>query len=336
MSKKTTQMLKGIAILTMIFHHFCSTSLFEDLSVGWIKIGETFKICVGLYAVLSGYGYWFAKEKTIRYGLKKIWGLLQIYWLMLFTLFVPAAIMGGWKISFSSLFIQLFALRPNLNWFGWYVFFFIFCMAVMPLVHKMLHFKPIVNVVLGVAVPYLVEVVVHVLLNRMGGNLLQDLFDCLIYFYVFLAGYFMARYSLIERLNKVMPTNPILSIAGVCLVFTARRFVQINTFGFNMDVIYAPLAIYFLSTAMSGVGTKMNVFSVVLMTLGKYSTGMWFFHAVFFSTYIVDIFRPILMIVTQPVLMFAWLVLLSLAGAIFYYYLLEGLHFCWRSMKGRE
>lgn len=95
MNKKTTQMIKGIAILIMIMHHFCTTTLFPDLSAGFVKFGATCKICVAIYAVLSGYGYFFAREKTVRYGVKKIWGLLQIYWLSLFTLFIPAAMLGG-------------------------------------------------------------------------------------------------------------------------------------------------------------------------------------------------------------------------------------------------
>lgn len=95
MNKKTTQMIKGIAILIMIMHHFCATTLFPDLSAGFVKFGAACKICVAIYAVLSGYGYFFAREKTVRYGLKKIWGLLQIYWLSLFTLFIPTAMRGG-------------------------------------------------------------------------------------------------------------------------------------------------------------------------------------------------------------------------------------------------
>lgn len=95
MKKETTRQIKGIAILLMIFHHFCGTALFPKLGEMWIRIGASCKICVAIYAVLSGYGYFFAKEKTVRYGLKKIWGLLEIYWLSLFTLFIPAAIRGG-------------------------------------------------------------------------------------------------------------------------------------------------------------------------------------------------------------------------------------------------
>lgn len=92
--KKTTQMIKGIAILIMLAHHFIVFP-FCNLPHVVILFGQACKICVAIYAVLSGYGYFFTKEKTIKYGLKKIWGLLQIYWISLFTLFIPAAMTGG-------------------------------------------------------------------------------------------------------------------------------------------------------------------------------------------------------------------------------------------------
>lgn len=96
MNKKTTQMIKGIAILIMIMHHFIVIP-FSELPYLVTLFGYACKICVAIYAVLSGYGYLFAREKTVRYGLNKIWGLLQIYWLSLFTLFIPAAMLGGGK-----------------------------------------------------------------------------------------------------------------------------------------------------------------------------------------------------------------------------------------------
>lgn len=94
-------MIKGIAILIMLAHHFIVFP-FNNLPDLVTLFGQACKICVAIYAVLSGYGYFFTKEKTIRYGLKKIWSLLQIYWLSLFTLFIPAAMMGGGELHHAT------------------------------------------------------------------------------------------------------------------------------------------------------------------------------------------------------------------------------------------
>lgn len=71
MDKKTTQMIKGVAILIMLAHHFIVIP-FSELPYLITLFGYACKICVAIYAVLSGYGYFFTREKTVRYGLKKV------------------------------------------------------------------------------------------------------------------------------------------------------------------------------------------------------------------------------------------------------------------------
>ena len=102
MTKQITQMIKGVAILIMLMLHF--VGIIEAPHIVSL-IGSACKICVGIYAMLSGYGYFFAKEKTIKYGLKKIWGLLKIYWISLFTLFIPMALIGSHGMCSSTFFV---------------------------------------------------------------------------------------------------------------------------------------------------------------------------------------------------------------------------------------
>lgn len=333
MNKKTTQMIKGIAILIMIMHHFCAATSFPDISAGFVKFGAACKICVAIYAVLSGYGYFFAREKTVRYGLKKIWGLLQIYWLSLFTLFIPAAIVGGWKVTPWKLIVQLFGLLPNLNWFAWYVFFYIFCMLVMPALckYRVFRFKPIINLALMLIVPYIFEVALHTVPNYEANTIIHDLFSCFLYFPCFLVGYWMAENRVVEKL-KLMKwmRNPFLNLIGIAVIFGARILVS-SIAGFLLDVFYAPILICLTANLFEMVDCKSV--SEVFNILGKYSTGMWFFHAVFFSTYVCEWFQPILKLVSWPPLMYVWLVILSLAGAFVYQKILDGLRALPRLVK---
>lgn len=81
-SKETTAKIKGIAIILMIIHHFLAypfwlidgvtypnvNRLGEDLNV-WIECST--KICVSIFAFITGYGYYLRNNQTIKYGLKK-------------------------------------------------------------------------------------------------------------------------------------------------------------------------------------------------------------------------------------------------------------------------
>lgn len=334
MEKKTTQMIKGMAIIIMITHHFIVMP-FIELPYLVTLFGYACKICVAIYAVLSGYGYFFAKEKTVRYGMKKIWGLLQIYWISLFTLFIPAAMSGGWKLTPWSLIVQLFGLLPNLNWFAWYVFFYIFCMLIMPVLYryKIFHFKPVMNLAIMIIAPYVIAVVLHTFPSYGENTIINDLFSCFLYFPCFLVGFWMAENKVIERIkqNKVLK-NPLYGFTGIVLIFVAR-IVSNSIVSLPLDVIYAPVLICMICSLEKVLNLK--CVSIMFGVLGKYSTGMWFFHAVFFSTYISDIFQPILFIVKNPVLMYVWLILLSLAGAFIFQEVLNGIKYIPKVIKRR-
>ena len=106
---------------------------------------------------------------------------------------------------------------------------------------------------------------------------------------------------------------------------------HINMFGFNTDVFYAPVFVIGAAKFFEGVPVK---FTKVFDVLGKYSTGMWFFHAVFFATYVKDIFQPVMLLVKPRLLMYVWLVVLSLVGAVIYRKILDGIKLLPKLLKG--
>lgn len=331
MEKQTTQKIKGIAILIMIAHHFLVYDFGAEFSNTWVDIGSNLKICVGIYAVLSGYGYFFAREKTMKYGLKKSWGLLQEYWITLFVIFIPCAIREGWQVTPKNLLINLFALGPNLNWNAWYVHFFIFCMLVMPWVSKGFRFHPVVNIGLALGIPFALEAGIKVVFPNFGEiTMLQVLFNCMLYFGVFLVGYLMAQYNIIRRVNLSWILGLLLMVAAIGLRIVLRHF---NTFGFNMDAICAPIFVVGAAKFFEGVPAK---YTSAFDVLGKYSTGMWFFHAVFFATYVKDYFQPMMTAARFRPLMYIWLVCLSFVGAVIFRKAVDGLKHIPRLLKGRK
>lgn len=328
MEKETTQKIKGIAILLMIFHHFIVYGFGINVSRLISFLGHQAKICVAIYAVLSGYGYYFAKEKTIQYGLKKSLGLLQEYWMSLFTIFVPCALLGGWIPTGKNIAINLFALGPNLNWNAWYVYFFIFCMIVMPFASKMFRFNPVINICLAIGIPFVLEASIHELVpNYQEITILQVLFNCMLYFGVFLVGFLMAKYNVISKVKVHWALGILLMIAAIAFRILLRH---IYTFGFNMDSLYAPIFVVGAANFFESIKSKwVNIFSL----LGKYSTGMWFIHAIFFANYTKNYFQPIMTAVKWPPLMFMWLVVLSLVMAVIYRKLLDGIQSMMHLMK---
>lgn len=138
----------------------------------------------------------------------------------------------------------------------------------------------------------------------------------------------MAKYNLIKKLQMTWFLGLLCMIGAIVLRVMLRH---INTFGFNTDVFYAPVFVIGAAKFFEGVPVK---FTKVFDVLGKYSTGMWFFHAVFFATYVKDIFQPVMLLVKPRLLMYVWLVVLSLVGAVIYRKILDGIKLLPKLLKG--
>lgn len=333
MTKQVTQMIKGLAILFMVAHHvFGTVSAYEGtgtiLRGGVVSFAATFKICVAIYAFITGYAYFFAQDKSYKYSLKKIWQLLEIYWLILFTIFIPIALAKGYQLTAWDFVVQLFGLLPNLNWYAWYVFFYVFIMLVLPICDKIFRrveskskYSWWINLVLLTAVPFVIEVILHSIPNYEEMTLVHDAFSCFIYFPSCLIGYYVAQFGLIPKImSKFKATcyNCLISLLGIVIVLVVRYYLS-SILGFLLDVIYVPFIILFANVIFTFLIEKnIKPMTWIFSLLGKYSTGIWFFHAVFYSTYVSDIFAPLLLWTNNILLVFLLCVTLSLIGSMFY------------------
>lgn len=333
MTKQVTRMIKGLAILFMVAHHvFGNYASYEGAGIvcgeGIRSFAATFKICVAMYAFVTGYAYFFAKDKSYKYSFKKIWQLLEIYWLILFTIFIPIALAKGYKFTAWDFVVQLFGLLPNLNWYAWYVFFYVFAMLVLPLCDKLFQLINgktkhgwLFNLGLLTVVPFVIGVALHSIPNYEEITLIHDAFTCFIYLPSCLIGYYVAQYNLIPKImTKFKATwyNVLISLFGIAIVLVARYYIS-SVFGFLLDVIYVPLVVLFAVVIFSYLTEKsVRPITWLFSFLGKYSTGIWFFHAVFYSTYVSDIFAPALLWTNNIVLVYLLCVILSVVGAMIY------------------
>ena len=180
------------------------------------------------------------------------------------------------------------------------------------------------NLGLMLVVPYVFEVVLRFMPNYETSTIVHDLFSCFLYFPCFLVGYWMAENKVVERAKKMKWFHDsIICVLGILLIFPMRQAIS-SVAGFLLNVFYVPLLVCLETNLLESVYWKPA--SLILGILGKYSTGMWFFHAIFFFTYVCEWFQPILKLVSWPPLMFVWLTVLSLARAFVYQKVLDGLY----------
>ena len=131
MTKEQSTQLQGLAILLMIYHHF-----FNDLSVygeslrfwkpEWVVSFAWFgKICVGVFAFVSGYGMCKVlereKKSVMRICLQQILGLLLRYWAVLILFMGLFFDLGKKAFVWKEFLRNFFCIETSYNGAFWYV-----------------------------------------------------------------------------------------------------------------------------------------------------------------------------------------------------------------------
>ena len=296
--KDKTSIIKGIAIIFMIIHHCGSGNVFA-----------TFKLCVGIFTFMVGYGYAFAKVKDWRYSLQHIKKLLIPFWTILFVFTFPVMYAQGNLGDAKMILLNMFGINSVYNYFSWFVAFFIYAMIVMPLIFRFIDRRPIVWTFVFIIFAYLGEVAVHSIPWWSDNDWTQRLFDCLLCTPGMLLGYLFAREGWYTKVK--VPAHWYVTIAAVLLavvVLVLRHYVG-SIAGFNLDFFYAPM--FILPVLIIFNQYKLSLLTKILMALGNVSVYMWFFHALFFTKSVSDIYQPLVMVSDSLWIVIPWTIIIT-------------------------
>lgn len=273
-----SQIIRGLAIIFMIILHTGGSVLF--------------KICVPLFTFLVGYGYNFAKQKNLKHGVKRIWHLLSYFWLILLGIFLPIGIVcGHYHPSIPSLLTEMFGLESHLNWYSWYVYFYIFAMILMPVFSRIIDRLSIIGGGSLIILSLLVCFFIRNIHNWSANIWLQAIFDSFLCTPVMISGYWMARYKIYSKIKTASSPAWLIPYLLVGIALFGIRHLPYMTF---IDFLIIPVfigvvALCFEISSKSKIYIKIKDFlSFVFQYLGKESMNMWFLHALFFSTYTIS------------------------------------------------
>ncbi len=302
-----TNVLKGVAILIMFFHHFLTFPDWWPEGVDYPimrqiadALWSPMQICVGIFCFLTGYFYYFNKNKTLRYSIKKDTSFMISYWAVMFIL-VPIALAVCDFNPYTPyvFFKELLGHNAPTMIFCWYVFFYYNAMLIMPFITKILGKHPIRDCVICLFfVSFFAEYFEYLTWKIM----LQEVYRSMLWLPVMLLGYLFANYGWFEqfkafndRLIKNKFLNVILWIVFGVLACAYRNFQPTMMIHFlqytfsakepivniKMDVFYAPVVVYCLIRLHEVIRCKWS--DKILIAIGKKSMLMWFFSCLFFS-----------------------------------------------------
>lgn len=335
--KEMTNIVKGLALIMMFIHHFFMFPEWweEDISYPIIEkislyLQRPTKLCVSIFCFLTGYFYYFTKEKTYQYSFKKISDLLISYWVIYIPFAIIAATITEYKYTPIMFLQELFALKRPTMKFCWYVNFYCLFMLILPLVVKTLKYNIHINLLIVlIFIPTLFN-----LINKFIGNRSEILYETIdsirAWFPNVLIGYLFAKYVTFKQIEswynnhiRGKTINVILPICAIIIIPLGRYIEPSMTiilhklplckeeisFFIVFDIIYAPLFIYFVIVAARII--NIGYLKQGLSIIGKNSVLMWFAHCLFFSNS-KTIFQPLLYLPQNPILVLFWGIALCL------------------------
>lgn len=297
--RSTTAALKGAALILMFIHHLFAYPEWYVEGIAYPQLAGSIrffrysmKICVPVFAFLTGYFYAGAK-RTLGYSLRKITDLLISYWLC-FALILMIAWMTGYRgWSAYGLLTGLLGRNTSIMTFCWYVSFYCLSMLLLPLLTAAEKRAPVGDVVRMIAVPIAVSSVLEGLIESQTLRTMIE--EVRIWFPCVAVGCLCARYGVLDRADaRIGSRGGKALLCGACIGFAlaGRYACDAFTLGIRwmdrswsvsctMDVFYAPAFVY------GAVGLLRRIRGTwvieVLRRIGEQSQRMWFIHCVFFN-----------------------------------------------------
>lgn len=320
MSKEQSTIIKGVAILMMLFYHLFNRAEVADLCSPLIMIGKQplvhyiSQACypVTFFLILSGYGLSFLythNRLSLISERKRLISLYIHYWLIL-LIFIPIAYMlypEMYKYDTLHLIGNVTAIRCNYNGEAWFLFpYAIICLTALPVIRYISCLDNKQQWLLTVCCYGVLFVGVKWMINNLSDNILLNILQTQIAYYVILLFYFVLGIILFRLLHSCSPLKTgkwyIYALLLGCLVVVKSMF-KITI----ADGLYALLFIVlFLRIPLN------SYVAHILHALGRHSMPMWLTHT-FYCAYL---FSDFIYGFRYPLLIFLALVTVSYMTAI--------------------
>lgn len=320
MNKVDTQMLKGVAILMMLWIHLFSNGMlayeYTPLLHFWNgaplpevlrKVGS---MCVSIFVFLGGYGLAVTWTRChTMHNARRTLSLVFNFWLVC-LLFIPLSAFTNPQVvpgDFCTLLTSVAGLNMAYNGAWWFL---------LPYVVLTLVSRPLISTIMNGDKAVVVGSVVVSLLCLLAGYFCSGIALCggvvemLVCFacnlmqllLMFVLGIVAVRYDWAGWFRKRV--KPLYACLGMALLLVLKLSIGAS------GLLNPPFVVLFILLFIS-----MNVHGAVgrmLVLLGDYSANMWLFHYFFFS----GVCGAWLFSLRYPLLIFLMLTVLSLLTSI--------------------
>ena len=325
-----SSLLYGIAILLMVFHHCFSVP--DQLNYDYIPVLGGFdveariawqgKVCVALYAFISGYAFSVISEKNSeeKFGSRfkvDLWTslrqLIKFYlkfWIAFFV-FVPMGIIWFGKSAAIKDIISCFFLgRGGYNPSWWYVWQYIKFLMAYPFIETLITYRKEKRtwIICLTGILFIAGCRAFAW-NTVAGKLTGIAINqfCSEYMIIFITAFVIGKGLVYERISGRMQHDLLWAVILLTGSFAIRWFYVTEAGQSDIDVLITPFLVFSLVTLFHK-GKEKNALKSMLHFWGKHSTYIWLNHAFWILYY----FQKIVLLPRYSLLIYLWALLLSL------------------------
>lgn len=316
MTREETSILKGIAILLMLYLHlFMGQHIVIDEEVIDFTGTLTARITnscnpVAFFLILSGFGlYKLTHKESFKYDLhKRNFRLYLHYWISL-AIFIPIGYICFEKCpnqeysSVADVWHLLSGWESQFNHSIWFLLPYILMALLAPLAFKLMDRYPKLFVIVIITAWLLSSIAIAklgFLFKLAGGEFIYLVAVLLSFLFPFCIGGVAAKYDLFSRMGEA---NKFVATTFMYLLFVGRIYCPTSL----VQPFYAFILMWLYLHSF-----RISIVDKVLAELGRRSTSMWFIHCYFCYYY----FTEQVYSLRNPILMYVALIVVSYLSAI--------------------
>ena len=310
-TKEQSACLQGVAILLMIHHHF-----FNDLSIYgealsfWnpavaVRVAWFGKICVGVFAFVSGYGTCKVLKKrgesSLRVCSRQVLHLLLRYWCVLILFMGLFFALGIRTFEAKEFLLNFFCIKTTYNGAFWYVQQYFIMMILMTLFEGFLRLmaqykakgwkrfsekERLEGVIYGLLILGGIAWGMMAILLPTAREGLKQFIDVIriAFVAIFFMGWLLAKYKIYDILfdkfeNLKLPIRVGIGFVLIIIVVTIRTYLADSPAYARMDFLLVPVFVLGVLMILGRVEILLKVFG----GLGRISAYMWLIHLFIFE-----------------------------------------------------
>ena len=259
------------------------------------QIGVFGKICVGIYAFVTGYGLAVNVRPTVKenvlLGLSRMIGFYKKFWLV-YIIFIPIGIyINEINAPLNEYIFNFLGIKSSFNGEWWYIKQYVLIMLSFPFIWQVL------------------------ILGAKCRSSISTVFICVFaiilrYISPFLAlsfiGMLFKKYSLFEKINVLKFNNRPVLFSAILIALVI--FVRCLNPSIKIDVFLVPVLIF----ALVNIKNTIKYNCKILELMGELSVFIWLTH----SFYLYHYFKETILLFRYSVPMFCVTTFLSIATAL--------------------